>query len=58
MVSVVEQNGMWYAVYHYGDHIRSDLTNVVSSYQFRDKTSAEVYAAAMRLWGEKEAADE
>lgn len=57
MVSVVEQDGMWYAVYHYGDHIRSDLTNVVSSYQFRDKTSAEVYAAAMRLWGKKEAAE-
>ena len=55
MVSIVERGGMWYAVYHFGDRIRSDQTNVVSSYQFIDKTSAEAFAAKMLSWGRKEA---
>ena len=55
MVSVIEQGGAWFAVYHYGDHVRSDLTNVISSYMFHDITCTEVFAAGMRLWGNTEA---
>ena len=53
MVSVINQCGAWYAVYHFGDHVRSDLTNVISSYMFRDKASAELFADAVLKQYEK-----
>lgn len=50
MVSVINRNGMWYAIYHIGDHVRSDQTNVISSAYFHSTERAEAYAVKLREW--------
>ena len=58
MVSVVQMAGKWYAVQHTGDHVRSDQTNIISSYRFNNKESAESYAETVLKGYAKEAANE
>lgn len=55
MISVVNESGKWYAVHHTGTRIRNDLKNVISSYEFDDKLSAELFAKGVL---KKEGADE
>lgn len=54
MISIVKDSGKWYAVHHTGSHIERDLKNVISSYEFNDKLSAELFAEGVL----KEASDE
>ena len=44
MISVIKIADMWYAVYHTGDQVRSDQGNVISSYMFKSKIDAELFA--------------